>query len=81
MVNSYYVVLRSNTQAVEFGASDVLERCLYWGNLFLILGIICAQLPAVWGFCRVECEDQGVACAGLLTDEIRVITNKRMIET
>ena len=41
-------MLRSNKQAVEVGDSDVLGRCLYWGNLFIIPGIVCAQLLAVW---------------------------------
>ena len=62
------MVFDSNTQAVTVGASDVLGRCLYWGNLLRILGIVCAQLQLlavfVWGSYRVDCQDRGMAGAG-----------------
>ena len=80
-LSANYVVFRSNTQAVTVGASGVLGRCLYCGNLFLTLVTTCAQLFGLWGSYRFHCQVQGMSGAELLTGEVRVITNKRMIDT
>jgi hypothetical protein len=54
-LNAFYVVLCSNEQALKVGASDVLGRCLYWGDVFLMLGIFCVQL-LVWGTYWADCQ-------------------------